>query len=206
MKYRIRQQGSVIEIHQANEGPFHSLEDVADRIRALAKQTHIERVVLIRIDGCRVNVDIGASQLEYEALEGCASHKPPMVEKRIEASSHQPAEPVPSSMPLITSAGPTLSLPAKLAIFAAAAAFCVWLNFGTISPCGILKQQAARQLAIRTSAGIRTGDEWAKLGYGLGYTLGQKIFNQTIDTLSPIECSRSLWAIWVEHKNIFDQG
>ena len=66
---------------------------------------------------------------------------------------------------------------------------CVGLlfRFGTITPCGMLKQELKSEYA-RSMIEKRTGDTWEQASLGLSLALAGPLIDNIIDTLTPIQC------------------
>ena len=58
----------------------------------------------------------------------------------------------------------------------------IWLIYGTLSPCGILKKEIANQAK--------------KEGGQMGYVLFGGFIDRAIDTLNPIQCMGGVFKIW----------
>lgn len=70
----------------------------------------------------------------------------------------------------------------------------LFFRFGTLHPCGMLKQEMKSQVLRDMTSGInRTYDKWEGLGIGLGVALSNPMIDAMVDGLTPLQCGQLLY-------------
>ena len=86
-------------------------------------------------------------------------------------------------------------------IITAAIVTGLFFRFGTLSPCGALKQEFNRELMLKAYE-MPTTDIWEQIGVELGIVIvGHKI-DSFVDSLTPMQCTRALVRLHFEVENI----
>jgi len=68
----------------------------------------------------------------------------------------------------------------------------LYLNYGAVMPCGILKKKIMAE-AMKDAFSPRAGDDsFSRAGRGLGVSLGGTMIDRFVDGLTPLECFRLL--------------
>jgi hypothetical protein len=76
------------------------------------------------------------------------------------------------------------------------------LRFGTLSPCGLLKQELKADL-LRSAFEKKPTDKWELAGIGLGAALVGPLIDSLVSSLTPMQCTQALVRLKFEGKNIF---
>jgi type VI secretion system protein VasI len=75
-------------------------------------------------------------------------------------------------------------------------------RFGTLSPCGMLKQELKAEM-LRSAFEKKPTDKWELAGIGLGTALVGPLIDSLVSSLTPMQCTRALVRLKLEGKNIF---
>lgn len=76
-------------------------------------------------------------------------------------------------------------------------------RFGTLRPCGMLKQELHAQLLRTALTSSTTGNQWEMLGAGLGTALGGKMIESVTEGLTPIQCTQALVRVLGSGEDVF---
>jgi hypothetical protein len=75
-------------------------------------------------------------------------------------------------------------------------------HYGTVSPCGILKKEMRSQI-LQAAFESPTSNKWEMVGLGLGAALAGPMIDSLVDSLTPMQCTKGLYKLQFEGKNIF---
>ena len=67
--------------------------------------------------------------------------------------------------------------------------------YGTLSPCGMLKQEGMRYITEKADAQMRGGNKFEQTGTAIGLAIGERNLEARIEGMSPMECATGLWRV-----------
>jgi type VI secretion system protein VasI len=75
-------------------------------------------------------------------------------------------------------------------------------RFGTLSPCGMLKQELKAGF-LQSAVEKKATSTWEMAGIGLGAAIVGPLIDNLVSSLTPMQCTRALVRLKLEGKNIF---
>jgi type VI secretion system protein VasI len=75
-------------------------------------------------------------------------------------------------------------------------------RFGTLSPCGMLRQEL-KAAFLQSAVEKKATSTWEMAGIGLGAAIVGPLIDNLVSSLTPMQCTRALVRLKLEGKNIF---
>lgn len=92
-----------------------------------------------------------------------------------------------------------------VAILVGAFLVAAFARFGTVSPCGMLERDLRQQLTQKMLSDAGSGSGLEQAGRVLGLTMGGALLDTFIKGLTPTQCTKALWRMYVQGEKPFDE-
>ncbi len=75
-------------------------------------------------------------------------------------------------------------------------------HYGTLEPCGMVREQAARKFALTMRADLVSGEAATMLGAVAAMTMLRESVRAAIADLGPVQCSAIIARVWITDTDV----